>query len=131
MTKTLLVLFGVLAAGLVYLLLHPAVSIDHGMPRDTREPAALKAALNQYQATYGHYPSGSALAQIAALRGDNPRKMYFLDPDNAFIDPWGTAYRIEIDGGNVEVSSAGPDRRFGTADDRTTRKTPRQKRRRE
>lgn len=124
MTKTLLVLFGVLAAGLVYRLLHPAVSVDPGMPRDTREPAVLKAALNQYRATYGHYPGGSALAQIAALRGNNPRKIYFLDLDNAFIDPWGTAYRVELDGTNVEVSSAGPDRRFGTADDRTTREPP-------
>jgi len=124
MTKTLLVLFGVLAVGVFYLWLHPAISSDPGRPRDTREPAALKEALNQYRATYGHYPSGSALAQIAALRGDNPRKIYFFDLDHAFVDPWGTAYRMEFDGGNVEVSSAGPDRRFGTADDRTTRKPP-------
>lgn len=32
-------------------------------------------------------------------------------------DPWGTPYRVRCAGSHVSVRSAGPDRRFGTADD--------------
>ena len=36
------------------------------------------------------------------------------------IDPWGTPYLITVHQKEVEIQSAGPDRRFGTADDLST-----------
>ena len=33
------------------------------------------------------------------------------------VDPWGTTYAIECRGDDIVVTSAGPDRAFGTADD--------------
>lgn len=32
-------------------------------------------------------------------------------------DPWGTAYHVTCEGGRVEVTSAGPDRKLATTDD--------------
>jgi general secretion pathway protein G len=40
-----------------------------------------------------------------------------LDEDSPRKDPWGTSWRIECSGVSVTVSSDGPDRKQGTADD--------------
>lgn len=38
-------------------------------------------------------------------------------PDAQFVDPWGTAFQIEIAADATHAVSAGPDRQFGTTDD--------------
>ncbi|RKY17548.1 MAG: hypothetical protein DRP63_03535 [Planctomycetota bacterium] len=38
---------------------------------------------------------------------------------NAYLDPWGTPYRLYYAGGRWRAVSAGPDRKFGTPDDIT------------
>jgi len=40
---------------------------------------------------------------------------------NAYLDPWGTPYRLYVAGGRCCAVSAGPDRRFGTPDDITAK----------
>lgn len=40
-----------------------------------------------------------------------------LDPDSPATDPWGTPWRIECSDLNVTVTSHGPDRLAGSADD--------------
>jgi general secretion pathway protein G len=40
-----------------------------------------------------------------------------LDESSARTDPWGTAWKTTCEGKRVIVSSAGPDRQFGTDDD--------------
>ena len=81
---------------------------------------AVRAALRNYQTEYGKLPSGTTAEICAALCGANPRKIAFIyrPPANVvatnggLLDPWGTAYRIEISGTNVQIRSAGPNRRF-------------------
>ena len=106
-------------------------------------PAALRAArraqaaneINQIQtACLGYYteyaqmpdsPENSRL--IKSLTGDSPRKIQFLslnprdlNSKGEMIDPWGTPFRITFDADStVHVTSAGPDKVFGTADDLT------------
>lgn len=41
----------------------------------------------------------------------------YLDRGISGVDPWGTEYRISCTNEEVTVSSAGPDRRWGTGDD--------------
>jgi hypothetical protein len=60
-----------------------------------------------------------------ALAGDNALKFAFISPRNRAInaagelcDRWGTPYRLhQLSGTIMEIWSAGPDHRFGTADD--------------
>jgi len=40
---------------------------------------------------------------------------------NAYLDPWGTPYRLRNVGGRWRATSAGPDRKFGTPDDVTAK----------
>ncbi len=68
---------------------------------------------------------GSNEAILRVLMGDNPEGFEFVSADNSFIDEqgrlvdrWGTPLRFHpISMVNIEVISAGPDRRFGTDDD--------------
>ena len=97
------------------------------------EMRALVSALSEFRLIYDKYPTGTPEQIVAALQGANPRKIMFLDwlrvpqdRGNTPIDPWGATYRIEVNGTNVTVSSAGPDQRFGTSDDRHTDEVPNQ-----
>ena len=38
-------------------------------------------------------------------------------PDVSFVDSWGTSVEYDSDGKRFSVTSAGPDRTFGTSDD--------------
>lgn len=78
----------------------------------------LAGALVAYQHEYGSWPTGSQAEIIAALRGDNPRHVVFIELDprhlskkGEFLDEWGTPYHIEIiPGEKPHVYSLGPDR---------------------
>ncbi|HVU34290.1 MAG TPA: hypothetical protein VHE61_12705 [Opitutaceae bacterium] len=60
-----------------------------------------------------------------ALVGDNPVHFAFIAPDHPAInsrgelcDRWGTPFRFhQLSGTEMEIRSAGPDRKFGTKDD--------------
>lgn len=70
-------------------------------------------------------PVGENREITAALTGDNSLRYRFVRPDHPAInaqrelcDRWGTPFRFhQISGDDMEIRSAGPDRRFGTADD--------------
>ena len=70
-------------------------------------------------------PVGENAEITAALTGDNPVKFAFVPRRHRAIntagelcDRWGTPFRFhQISGWQMEVRSAGPDRRFATADD--------------
>jgi hypothetical protein len=70
-------------------------------------------------------PVGENREITAALAGDNPLRYRFIRHDHPAInaqgelcDRWGTPFRFhQISGDDMEIRSAGPDRRFGTADD--------------
>lgn len=70
-------------------------------------------------------PVGENREITTALTGDNPLKYRFIRHDHPAVnaqgelcDRWGTPFRFhQISGDDMEIRSAGPDRRFGTADD--------------
>ena len=128
MSKGFRILLGVIAAGIAYVLLYPAVCRDPGLSREIHEMRSVKVAMTQYKAEYSCYPTGELDVVISTLAGENPRKIIFLDwyetpqdRSKKVVDPWGTPYRIQIAPDTVVVLCAGPDRNFGTSDDRSTK----------
>ncbi|MFZ9745390.1 MAG: hypothetical protein ACO3G4_02025 [Opitutaceae bacterium] len=72
-------------------------------------------------------PVGENADITAALLGTNrlelalvPRRHPALNANGELQDRWGTPYRFhQLSGERMEITSAGPDRRFGTDDDTT------------
>lgn len=70
-------------------------------------------------------PVGENAEITAALAGANPLRFAFLprrhpaiNPAGELCDRWGTPFRFhQISGRQMEIRSAGPDRKFGTPDD--------------
>lgn len=70
-------------------------------------------------------PVGENAEITAALLGDNPAKFAFiarnhraLNARGELCDRWGTPFRFhQVSGTQMEIRSAGPDRKFGTPDD--------------
>jgi hypothetical protein len=70
-------------------------------------------------------PVGENADITAALAGANdlkfafiPRRHPAIDSDGELCDRWGTPFRFhQVSGHHMEIRSAGPDRKFGTADD--------------
>jgi hypothetical protein len=70
-------------------------------------------------------PVGENHEIAAALAGDNPARFAFLPPGHRALnargeltDRWGTPFRFhQLSGTQMEIRSAGPDKKFGTADD--------------
>ena len=120
-----LALLGVVALFVVRLIFVSAARSD--LVRCKAERINLTAALKGYRAQYGEYPVGDNAAILKALRGQNPKRLLFFDIDSgsldehgAFIDPWRNPYFIETNLTNgISIRSAGPNRRFGDADDVT------------
>ena len=84
-------------------------------PKPYRPPAAvlrahaksdviqLCQALKQYHVEYRAMPPGNHAGILAALRGNNPRRIVFFEtlPEKfntrgQLIDPWGTPYQIDV-----------------------------------
>ena len=70
-------------------------------------------------------PVGENAEITAALAGDNPVRFAFIprghraiNARGELVDRWGTPFRFhQLSGTQMEIRSAGPDKRFGTADD--------------
>jgi len=70
-------------------------------------------------------PVGENAEITAVLTGENPLQLALIPKDHpaidragALCDRWGTPFRFhQISGTQMEIRSAGPDRKFGTADD--------------
>ncbi len=70
-------------------------------------------------------PVGENAEITAALTGANPARFAFLPKNHPAInaagelcDRWGTPFRFhQLSGRQMEIRSAGPDQKFGTADD--------------
>lgn len=78
----------------------------------------LATAVENYFAEYGFRPAGSHAEVLSALQGNNPRKIVFFEAQESllndrgeFVDPWKTAYHLNIrDGVKALAWSSGPDR---------------------
>jgi hypothetical protein len=89
------------------------------------EQEGVLAALQNYKAQFGQYPSGDSSAIFSALRGQNPQNIKFLavtpestSPDGSELDPWGTPYKIYFSSNQVLIRSAGPNKRFDDTDNK-------------
>ncbi len=90
---------------------------------------ALRLILRNYGLRYQGNPVGNNVEITAALTGDNPNGVHFLDAardgvnaDGALVDGWGTPYFFhQLAALEMEIRSAGPDRTMWTSDDLVTR----------
>ena len=78
-----------------------------------------------YHTLMGQNPVGTNAEIMKALMGGNPHQAMLgpppgqsLNANGELLDPWGTPYFFhQLSGDDMEIHSAGPDRRMGTADD--------------
>jgi hypothetical protein len=104
-------------------------------PVDTNVPPMVivqnaRRAIIQYAQVYGGNPVGVNSEITAALMGDNPKHINFITPDSGLrvndqgemVDAWGTPlFFHQISGHEMEIHSAGPDRKMWTFDDLVTK----------
>jgi hypothetical protein len=86
----------------------------------------MRSAVRDYGARFGGNPIGNNREITAKLNGGNPRQIVFLKEEDGMrinqrgelIDNWGTPFFFhQISGTEMEIRSAGPDRKMWTADD--------------
>jgi hypothetical protein len=89
----------------------------------------LRSAIRNYGQRMGGNPVGNNAEITKALNGGNPREVQYLAPEKGMrmnangelIDPWGTPYFFhQLSGTQMEIRSAGPDKKMWTADDLLT-----------
>lgn len=85
-----------------------------------------RRAIRQYGDRFGGNPVGNNAEITAALAGDNPKHLNFIQPEaglhlNAngeLVDPWGTPlFFHQLSAHDMEIHSAGPDLKLWTYDD--------------
>jgi len=107
----------------------PAESICQGSVLDDCSDQLfdrIRHACLNYAMEYNRLPPDSDNKRLtAALIGDNARHIQFLwltktelNANNEMIDNWGTPLKVTFQGASgIQITSAGPDKIFGTADD--------------
>ena len=90
----------------------------------------IRRAVRQYGQMFGGDPVGNNPEITAELMGKNPKQINFLSSEDGMqvnqsgelVDAWGTPYFFhQLSGSDMEVRSAGPDRKMWTSDDVVTR----------
>jgi hypothetical protein len=86
----------------------------------------MRRAVVNYGSTFSGNPVGTNPEIAAALNGENPKQIKFIDPENGLringkgelVDSWGTPFFFhQLSATDMEVRSAGPDRIMWTPDD--------------
>jgi hypothetical protein len=86
----------------------------------------MRGAVRDYSARFGGNPFGNNREITAKLNGGNPNQIIFLKEEDGIrinqrgelIDNWGTPFFFhQISGTEMEIRSAGPDRKMWTSDD--------------
>jgi hypothetical protein len=86
----------------------------------------IRSVFRQYNQRFGGNPVGNNSEITAALNGANSRQVVFINPEDGMrinergqlVDNWGTPFFFhQISGTEMEIRSAGPDRKMWTADD--------------
>lgn len=85
----------------------------------------VRGTIRQYGSMFAGNPVGTNEEITQALHGANPKHIDFLTGDGnrvnsngELVDTWGTPYFFhQISGHEMEIRSAGPDRRMYTSDD--------------
>ena len=90
---------------------------------------SMRTTVREFGLRFGGNPVGTNAEITKALGGDNPKHVNFLDgrgyqvnEKGELVDHWGTPlFFHQISGMEMEVRSAGPDRKMWTSDDIVTR----------
>jgi hypothetical protein len=92
-----------------------------------RDLATVSAVLDAWRTNFPHEgnPVGENSDITASLTGNNrlslaliPRTHPAINAAGELCDRWGTPFRFhQLSGQHMEIRSAGPDRKFATADD--------------
>jgi hypothetical protein len=86
----------------------------------------MRAVFRQYNQRFGGNPVGSNREITATLGGQNPQQTVFINPEDGvrvngrgeLVDNWDTPYFFhQLSRTEMEIRSAGPDRRMWTSDD--------------
>jgi hypothetical protein len=86
----------------------------------------MRSVFRQYSARLGGNPVGTNPEITAALTGQNPKQIQFLNPEDGLrinskgelVDAWGTPFFFhQLSAKEMEIHSAGPDRAMWTDDD--------------
>lgn len=86
----------------------------------------MRRVFRQYGSRFGGNPVGTNREITRALNGDNPGHAVFLKPEDGLrindsgelVDNWGTPFFFhQLSGTDMEIHSAGPDRKMWTPDD--------------
>lgn len=86
----------------------------------------MRSMFRQYNSRFGGNPVGNNLEITSVLNGGNPAHAVFLNPEDGLrvngrgelVDNWDTPYFFhQLSRTEMEIHSAGPDRRMWTSDD--------------
>ena len=86
----------------------------------------LRSVFRQFSARFGGNPVGTNPEITATLNGENPKQARFLDPEDGWrmndqgelVDDWGTPFFFhQLSRTEMQIRSAGPDRKMWTRDD--------------
>jgi hypothetical protein len=86
----------------------------------------LRTVFRSYASMFGGNPVGNNFEITHALLGENPKQAKFLNAESGLrinfkrelVDNWGTAlFFHQLSGTEMEIHSAGPDKKMWTADD--------------
>jgi hypothetical protein len=89
-----------------------------------------RVAMHDYGSTFGENPVGTNPEITAALMGKNPKQVNFITPESGLrvnengemVDGYGTPlFFHQLSGREMEIRSAGEDRKMWTSDDQVTR----------
>jgi hypothetical protein len=89
-----------------------------------------RVVMHNYQDRFGENPVGNNAEITAALTGNNPKQVNFItaasglrvNENGELVDGFGTPFFFhQLSGHDMEIRSAGKDRRMWTLDDQTTR----------
>ena len=106
-----------------------SAALDLNSPRTdiTRDLILLNDVFTNWRLDFhgAPHPFGENSDITAALTGDNPLRLALIprthpaiNPAGELCDRWGTPFRFHaLAGDRMELRSAGPDKKFGTADD--------------
>lgn len=90
----------------------------------------MRIVINHYNSMFGGNPVGSNSEITKALNGGNAKEVKFLNEESGLringrgelVDYWGTPFFFhQLSGTEMEIRSAGPDRKMWTADDLVTK----------
>lgn len=113
-----LIFIGALVFVKVHLFVYNWVCIiqEHRRYHEKRYIGEIEKAIQIYQLQH----NGRGPAAITELTDGTDDKSPLLKPGQ-LVDSWRTPYRVEKDGKAWTITSAGPDRKFGTKDDVTNK----------